>query len=510
MAENFNPYREWLGIPESQLPANHYRLLGLEMFESDVGIISRAADKQMVFLRTFQTGKYSAESQKLLNEVSAARICLLNPARKLAYDATLRQTSVQPVPAQQVPVFVPPPATPTIALRTAINRRKKPSSSPLLWCLAAGLSLLLLWMVLSLVSPTAPVRTAPQDSRKTAEKTFAEPEKPVVSPSQPDGIEKRKTVEKTSPEVLFTDRTVPEEPLPTLVSVGRDGTIFFLDTSQTGDNSVVKKLAGESRYLRRIAFAPNGRHYVVAVGQKKAMLEYYARNATTPQATLDCGCPPDCVRFTHDGKKIVACCLQNGTILVFDVETKTLTETYHAGKGQFYALAISPDDQYLAVGGTDTNIYVVSLETGETVRQFSGHTKVVNSLVFLSNDQLVSGSQDGTLRIWSLKSRKSRHFTLPTEVRMVVVSPDGKYLACGGNDGVLRILRPQDGEQVREIRCSHGAVWGLQYSPQGRYLAVSFSGGSVLLVDTATETILFQRKVHQGTATDVAIFPKIL
>ena len=45
----------------------------------------------MLHLRTLQAGDHAAESQKLLNEVSAARVCLLNAEKKAAYDAGLRQ-----------------------------------------------------------------------------------------------------------------------------------------------------------------------------------------------------------------------------------------------------------------------------------------------------------------------------------------------------------------------------------------------------------------------------------
>ena len=44
----------------------------------------------MSHLRTFQAGQHGPLSQKLLNEVAAARICLLNPRKKAAYDASLR------------------------------------------------------------------------------------------------------------------------------------------------------------------------------------------------------------------------------------------------------------------------------------------------------------------------------------------------------------------------------------------------------------------------------------
>ena len=110
MAATFDPYRMWLGIPPAEQPPNHYRLLGVGLFESDADVISNAADRQMVHVRTFQVGKYSALSQGLLNELSAARVCLLDPAKKAAYDDQLR---TQMAVAVRRPVAVAPGGLPT-------------------------------------------------------------------------------------------------------------------------------------------------------------------------------------------------------------------------------------------------------------------------------------------------------------------------------------------------------------------------------------------------------------
>jgi formylglycine-generating enzyme required for sulfatase activity len=91
MSDSFDPYYTWLGIPPQQQPPNHYRLLGVELFETSLDVIEHAADRCMADLRTYQAGKHSAESQKLLNEVASAKVCLLNPQKKAAYDAALRE-----------------------------------------------------------------------------------------------------------------------------------------------------------------------------------------------------------------------------------------------------------------------------------------------------------------------------------------------------------------------------------------------------------------------------------
>jgi hypothetical protein len=90
MPEVFDPYRKWLGILPKDQPPNHYRLLGIELFDDDADVIEAAADQRMAHVRTYQTGQNSALSQKVLNELSTAKLCLLDAKKKAAYDGKLR------------------------------------------------------------------------------------------------------------------------------------------------------------------------------------------------------------------------------------------------------------------------------------------------------------------------------------------------------------------------------------------------------------------------------------
>ena len=67
-----------------------YRLLGVEAFEDDLDVIEGAADRQMAFVRQYQSGEHSADAAKILNELAIAWLCLLKPATKSAYDEKLR------------------------------------------------------------------------------------------------------------------------------------------------------------------------------------------------------------------------------------------------------------------------------------------------------------------------------------------------------------------------------------------------------------------------------------
>ncbi len=90
-SSGFNPYHKWLGIPAEQQPPNHYRLLGIELFESDPDVIESAAMRQMSHVRSFSIGQHGALSQSILNEIAEAKLSLLSPDGKRAYDESLRK-----------------------------------------------------------------------------------------------------------------------------------------------------------------------------------------------------------------------------------------------------------------------------------------------------------------------------------------------------------------------------------------------------------------------------------
>ena len=116
--DTFDPYQKWLSIPPSEQPPNHYRLLGLVLFENDQETIGSAADRQMAYVRTFQTGPHGPISQQILNELAGARVCLLDPSRRAAYDEQLEaeQSSTQnsPPPVGKAVTIPPRPQVSTV------------------------------------------------------------------------------------------------------------------------------------------------------------------------------------------------------------------------------------------------------------------------------------------------------------------------------------------------------------------------------------------------------------
>jgi hypothetical protein len=117
----FDPYHQWLGIPVTERPISKYRLLGLTDFALDRGVISAAAERQTIYLRTLQAGEHAVLVAELLNEVSRARVTLLNADQKAEYDEQLRkQQAPEPVsePTPPIPVIQTPARTPVVVRGT--------------------------------------------------------------------------------------------------------------------------------------------------------------------------------------------------------------------------------------------------------------------------------------------------------------------------------------------------------------------------------------------------------
>jgi hypothetical protein len=209
VAEDFNPYHRWLGISPKDLPPNHYRLLGLDLFEDDPEAIRDAVERQMGHVRRYQLGKHLAMSQKILNELALAKACLSNPEKKVAYDVTLRAEIAQKEAASTPPTALgddeallakeqttsaPPPQQPDILRGIDISdfpstfpprpsRKKKQS-----WQIPAAIALgaaLVIGIVAWLLSGGGGQKEVAQEAQKVGSETISattEPPNPKPAP----------------------------------------------------------------------------------------------------------------------------------------------------------------------------------------------------------------------------------------------------------------------------------------------------------------------------------------
>lgn len=155
-----------------------------------------------------------------------------------------------------------------------------------------------------------------------------------------------------------------------------------------------------------------------------------------------------------------------------------------AHDGWIQALVMSPDGQFVATCGNDRLVRVWSVETGQKVHEFSGHTAPVLRLAWHpAQPRLASGDLHGRVKLWDVAA----------------VQPAGDYDASS----LYKADRLQE----------TGGVRSLAYSLDGLQLAVGgtkvVNGGNVqgtptvLIFETATGTL--SKTLELGGTGDVYV-----
>lgn len=108
-------YTLWLGIGPGPRPPDHYALLGLERFCQDIEAIESATRARLTRLDEFamHPDRDTRDAvQDMMNEVARARVCLVNPAKRGAYDQRLGGGPAAPAGAAQAAVAPARPLPP--------------------------------------------------------------------------------------------------------------------------------------------------------------------------------------------------------------------------------------------------------------------------------------------------------------------------------------------------------------------------------------------------------------
>ncbi|MBU6399292.1 MAG: hypothetical protein KGS61_03155, partial [Verrucomicrobia bacterium] len=197
---------------------------------------------------------------------------------------------------------------------------------------------------------------------------------------------------------------------------GRDGRIRLWDPVR---GKLVRELTGHTAAVRSVRFSPDG-------------------------AELCSGSADQTIRVwrLHDGRAA-------GTIIT---------------PAKVNAVAWVRRGAQIASAGDDNVIRLWSLPSASgaagngpppgPVRQLTGHSQPVTCLdaLGLEGNELVSGSRDGTVRVWDLETGKQvRELKQGGPVTAVAVRPDGGRFAAAGLNKVVRLWNANDGQLVAEL-----------------------------------------------------------
>jgi guanine nucleotide-binding protein subunit beta-2-like 1 protein len=152
-------------------------------------------------------------------------------------------------------------------------------------------------------------------------------------------------------------------------------------------------------------------------------------------------------------------------------------------------VAISSDGQFALSGSWDGTLRLWDLNTGATTRRFVGHTKDVLSVAFSAdNRQIVSGSRDKTINLWNTLGQCKYTITEDGHkewVSCVRFSPNlnTPLIVSAGWDKVVKVWNLNHCKLRTNLMGHTGYVNSVTVSPDGSLCASGGKDGTAMLWD---------------------------
>jgi WD40 repeat protein len=185
------------------------------------------------------------------------------------------------------------------------------------------------------------------------------------------------------------------------------------------------------------------------------------------------------VKFSPDGRKLVSAGLDQ-SVRIWDVKTGKNVNTLSRNNVlnyQYFGVDVHPEKQLFLIFREDNTFYFWSLETGERMFQFKTGEKPVISL---SKDGrfLASGDADGIIKIFNVNNREEiKSIQAHTSgIVSIAISEDGKFIASAEENGALYLRNTETGELLRTLRGHTQPILSLNFSPTSTYLAAGTKG----------------------------------
>lgn len=205
--------------------------------------------------------------------------------------------------------------------------------------------------------------------------------------------------------------------------------------------------------------------------------------------------------FSYDGAQY--CTAHNdGTIRTWDVRTGKETAKFHTGSGFSCAVCFSRDGRTIvADNGERTGLILYSIPDKKELRRVGGSG---SSYTYVTPNGRYAVVSVGAVKIIDLKEDRVVKEILPQSVIKAALSPDSRYCVAGDGAGRLVKWDVSTGEPVADLKMEAGRANWLEYSPDGRWVAVSDVGGSIVILDARKFSVVRKVEWEADPATEGA------
>ncbi|MEI9921720.1 MAG: High-affnity carbon uptake protein Hat/HatR [Bacteroidota bacterium] len=207
----------------------------------------------------------------------------------------------------------------------------------------------------------------------------------------------------------------------------------------------------------------------------------------------------------------------DGRVIQGNVDNQSAGNIIAANPYPNRVVALSNDEQYLAVGSDSAFMQVINLSNNR-ITKITGHRSFVNDIKFLPNDEgFVSASADKTLRLTNQKTGTSELLTtLPFDLKKIDISKDSKWLVGASSKG--QVIRLDLATKVYEVISDEAPnrVLSIALNPSNTLIAYGVElmdaksatiGGRVKIYDFTQQKVIKQLTGHKSGISDLEFSP---
>ena len=214
------------------------------------------------------------------------------------------------------------------------------------------------------------------------------------------------------------------------------------------------------------------------------------------------------IAFSPDGKSFA---VASGIgIWLYDVEAARELALLIGHQGRVFCLAYSPDSSMLVSGAQDGTVRLWDVATGENIATLEEHTSWISSVAFSSDGTTVaSASRDLTIRLWDVATGENtitieEHAGRPWSI---AYSPTAPVLAAGLMNGIIQLWNTETGENIATFEGHPEWINSVAFSADGTMLASGADDYAVNLWNLETGENIATLEGHTDWVSAAAFAP---